>query len=77
MVPAISGRCIEPLFIIIDFRLMLLPYIWLMLLPFAIILTDVVVTFEADVIALFLDVLWQMLIAMYIGRCYGQFCERC
>ena len=50
---AISGRLFKPLLIIIDFRLMLLPYFWLMLLPIAMILTDVVVTIEADVIALF------------------------
>ena len=48
---AISGRCLNH--IIIDFRLMLLPYFWLLLLPIAMILTDVIVTIEADVIALF------------------------
>ena len=50
---AISGRCLKPLSTIIDFRLMLLPYFWLLLLPIAMILTDVIVTIEADVIALF------------------------
>ena len=43
----------KPLSIIIDFRLMLLPYFWLLLLPIAMILTDVIVTIEAYVIALF------------------------
>ena len=43
----------KPLFIIIDFRLMLLPYFWLLLLPIAMILTYVIVTIEADVIAVF------------------------
>ena len=47
----------EPLCIIIDIRLMLLPYFWLMLLPIAMILTDVIVTIEADVIAL----LWKFM----------------
>ena len=52
----------EPLcIIIIDFRLMLLPYFWLMLLPIAMILTDVIVTIEADVIAL---------LCMFYSRCY-------
>ena len=51
----------EPLCIIIDFRLMLLPYFWLMLLPIAMILTDVIVIIEADVIAL---------LCMFYGRCY-------
>ena len=51
----------EPLCINNDIRLMLLPYFWLMLLPIAMILTDVIVTIEADVIALFMDV---------YGRCY-------
>ena len=59
----------EPLCINIDIRLMLLPYFWLMLLPIAMILTDVIVTIEADVIALLwkfmagviCHIYWQML----------------
>ena len=51
---------------------MLLPYFWLMLLPIAMILTDVNVTIEADVIALFL-LINGTCYAIHIGRCCSQF----
>ena len=53
---------------------MLLPYFWLMLLPIAMILTDVIVTIEADVIA-FYGSLWQVLLPYKLADVIANYVE--